>query len=183
MSIHSEAHAVIFVADYIGIDAAGKINAIGAGFALTGVTPEGQTPPQHVAVLIDVPSRYDGDEFALSLELREESSDSVVQVAGPTGQLEALRLQQVMQVNRPQISGAYLPTNLSCRVQATIGFPMGLQLQPGRTYGWHLQIDGQTRAGWVAKFHVVGPPPGPVFGGPSGPADIPGMGSPPAETT
>lgn len=179
MSIYTDAHAVVLIADYIGVDVQGKLNAIGAGFYLSGVGPDGQTPPQHVAVMIDVPNKYAGEEFALSLDLRNETTGDVVQIATPSGQLEALRLQQVVRVEKPSLQGIYLPSDLTCRAQVSIGFPVGLPLTPGNTYAWHLQIDGQHRPGWNVRFHVLGPPPGPVFGGPAGPADI--SNSPPPQ--
>jgi hypothetical protein len=179
MSIFLDAQAIVLVADYIGVDVAGKVNAIGAGFALSTIGPNGHTPPQSVAVLIDVPSKYAGEEFALSLELRNETTGSTVQLPVESGQLEALRMQQVIRVERPQILGAYIPSSITCRSQATIAFPTGLPLQPGTTYAWRLEIDTQTRPGWFARFHVLGPPPGPVFGGPAGPAELPESPQPP----
>lgn len=179
MSLFSDAHAVVLIADFIGADAAGKLNAIGAGFAISGIGPDGQTPPQHVAVMVDVPSKYAGDEYALLLELRNETTGAVVQVPSATGQLEALRMQQVVRVERPALGPAiYLPNDMTCRSQVTIGFPMGLPLEPGNSYAWQLRIDGQHRPGWIARFHVVGPRPGLVFGGPAGPADIPDVETP-----
>lgn len=173
MGIFQDAHATVILADYISIDAAGKINALGAGFTVSGVQPTGLTPPQHAAAIIDVPAKYGGQECAVSLELRNETSGSAVQLPGPSGQPEALRVSQVVKAERANIPGVYLPESMFCRVQVVIGFPNGLPLAPGNLYAWRLAIDGQTRNGWHARFYVPGPPPPPVFGGPAGPADIP----------
>jgi len=172
VSIHQDAHVVVFIADYIGVDAASKINAIGAGFAISGLQPTGMVAPQHIAVLVDVPSRYAGSEFAVSVELRNETIGGVVQLLGASGAPEALRVQQMAKAEPPVIPGVYLPELMFCRVQMMLAFPNGLPLAPG-LYAWRVELDGQTSPGWHASFYVPGPPPQPVFGGPAGPSDIP----------
>jgi len=180
VSIFTDAEVVVLLADYIGIDGGGKINALGLGFALAGLQPHGLTAPQHVVVMIDVPPKYAGQQFALSLELRDETAGQPVMVAtDPSGQLQPLRIQQVAQVRPPQVPGLYLPPDaVWCRIQVPVAFQDGLPVQPGHEYLWRVQIDGQTRAGWGARFFVPGPPPPPVFGGPLGPADIPNIQPP-----
>ncbi len=173
MSIHQDARAIVFVADYVGVDSAGKISAIGAAFAIGGVTPTGFVAPQHVAAVIDVPSKYVGQELALSLELRDVLAGQAVQVPGPTGQLEALRLQQIMRVQALTAEGVYVPQEMFCRLQLAVAFVNGIPLTPGRFYAWRLEIDGNHQPGWEAHFYVPGPPPPPVFGGPAGRADLP----------
>jgi hypothetical protein len=177
VGIFEDAHAFVLLADYIGVDAGGKINAIGAAFALTGVQQTGFTPPQYVAAIIDVPGKYAGQEFAASFELRDETAGTVVQMPGPSGQLESLRIQQVAKAERPQIPGVYLPEVMFCRVHMVLAFPNGLPLAPACMYQWRLQIDGQYRSNWQVSFYVPGPPPPPVFGGPAGPSDLPQMPS------
>lgn len=178
MSIFQDAHVVVFLADYVGIDTSSKINALGAGFTLSG-WQNGVAAPQHVAVMVDVPGKYVGQEFALTLELRDETADRAVQVPGQSGQLEALRMQQVARVEPPVAApGIYLPQAMFSRTQVVLGFPTGISLAPSNFYAWRVEIDGQTRKDWRAPFYVPGPPPGPVFGGPTGPSDIPGMPPP-----
>ncbi len=175
MPIYDDAHAVVLVADYIGVDAAARINALGVGFSITGMGQNGFSAPHHVADLIDIPSQYAGEVFALTLELRDKDANTVVQVPGPAGALEALRIQQATRVERPNLPGYYLPQEMFCRVQAAIAFVNGITLTPGRFYAWSLEIDGHHRPGWEATFYAPGPPPPMVFGGPSGPAAIPNM--------
>jgi hypothetical protein len=175
MAIYDDAHLVLILADYIGIDAAGKINALGAGFAMAGFQANGLTAPQHLAALIDVPGKYHGSQFAFSLELRDEDTGQPVQVPDPTGVLGALRVQNVITVTRSGRPDLYVPETMFARSQVSLGFPDGLPVQPGKMYGWHAQIDGKSRDHWVARFYVPGPPPPPVVGGPSGPASIPGL--------
>lgn len=179
MSIFDDAQVVVLAADYIGMDASGKINAIGAGFTVSGVLPTGLVAPQHIAVLVDLPSRHAGAEFSLSIELRDESTDSAVKVAGPGGQLEPLRIGQLAKVLQfPSVPGVYIPARMFCRVQALLAFPNGLPVAPGGFYFWRVEIDGQHRKHWKASFHVLGPPPPAVFGGPTGPAGIPTLPAP-----
>ena len=173
MGLAEDSHAQVLIADYIGTDAAGKINALGAGFVITGLQATGLTPPQYVVALIDVASEHAGREFPLLLELRDIEANVPVQVPGPTGGTEALRIQQLVKAERPQVPGIYLPENLFSRVQVSLGFPNGLPLAPGRLYEWRLEVNGTSQPGWRARFYVAGPPPAPVFGGPIGPADIP----------
>lgn len=168
MSIFADAHVTLFLADYASTDAAGKVNALGVGFALSGVQGNGFTAPQYVVGLVDVPSRYADQEFSLSLELRNDDTNQIVTLPpGPSGQREALRFQQLSKVEPPRFAGVYVPSSMYARVQVILAFQQGLILQPGVTYRWCLGIDGQSRAGWTARFHVAGPPPGPVVGGPA----------------
>lgn len=187
MTIYNEAHVVVLIADYIGIDSAGKINALGAGFGLAGVQPHGLTAAQYVIVLVDVPAKYAGQQVALTLELRDETTGQPVMLpTNPAGNLEPLRIQHVPQIPPVQVPGLYLPQDVvQSRVQMPVAFQDGLPLQPGHAYAWRVQIDGQTRDGWKAQFYVPGPPPPPVFGGPNGPPSITnimppaGQGDPP----
>lgn len=72
MSISEDAVVHVLVADHIALDAAGKVTALGAYFSIAGVDPEaGVSAPQHVVVIVDVPSRYRGQDFAVSIELRD----------------------------------------------------------------------------------------------------------------
>jgi hypothetical protein len=176
VGIFDEAHAFLLLADYIGVDAAGKLNALGAGFAVSGIQPNGLTAPMYLAAVIEIPSKFAGQELSASLELRDEETGSAVQLTGPSGQLEALRIQQVVKVERPALPGVYIPERMFCRVQLNVGFQTGLPLAPGHFYEWRLEIDGQHRKGWHVSFFVLGPPPGPVFGGKTGPADLPSLG-------
>jgi hypothetical protein len=173
MSVLDDARVLLFVADYAGVDAAQKINAIGAAFTLTGIQPQtGLTPPHHVVVIIDVPTEYVGTDFALAIELRRDDLNQAVTVPGPAGQPEAMRIQQIVRPEKPQVPpGAQMPPGLYARIQYVLAFPTGLQLPPGVTYRWRVEIEGQTKTGWDTVFHVLAPVPGPLFGGPSAPPD------------
>lgn len=168
-----DARVTLLIADYVGVDASNKVNALGAGFTMTGVNPTGLTPPMHLVVLIDIPSKYAGQDFALLLELRDDKAGKAVQVTGPNGTLEALRIQQVARGDRPQVQGAHVPDSVPVRVQVAMAFPGGLPLAANNSYTWRVELDGQHRKGWDVTFHVLGPPPPPVFGGQAtSPTDI-----------
>lgn len=179
-SIFEDAHVSVFVGDYIAVDAGGKLNAIGLGFTAVGIQQTGLSSPMCVATIIDLPRKHAGSEFSLSIELRDTDADEAVKVPGPSGQLEALRVQQVARVDPAQspVPGVYLPPDMPSRVQAILAFAAGLPLRPGGNYAFRIEIEGSHRKHWIAPFHVLGPPPGPVFGGPVGPADIPTVNPP-----
>lgn len=182
--IYDDAHVVVLIADFIGVDGSSKVNAIGLGSNVVGAQPvpipgtsmgaSGQTvmtAPQHLIVMVEVPAKYIRQQFALSVELRDENSGEAAKVAGPDGSVQPLRLQQAVTVEQPNVPGVYLPPDMFARVQIALAFPNGLPLTAGHYYNWRVEIDGQHRKGWRARFLVPGSPPPPVFGGPSGPAD------------
>lgn len=177
MALADEAQVTLLLADYIGIDAGGKINAIGAGVQILG-WQDGKTAPHHLAVWINVPSKRVGAKFTLSIELRNMDANEVVSVPGPLGQPEAMRVQQLATVERPTIPGMHLPDSISSRIQVALNFVTGLPLSAGHNYRWRLEIDGQHRKGWVTDFYVPEGPALPVFGGPAGSPTIPEVPDP-----
>jgi hypothetical protein len=76
MSIVDDARAVLILADYIAVDAGGKINALGCGWTITAVQQTGVTAPQSLAFMIDLPGKYSGQEFSLAIELHDETAGS-----------------------------------------------------------------------------------------------------------
>jgi hypothetical protein len=175
VSLVESARVTVLVADYVSVDSAGKLTAVGAGFMLTALQPDGQSPPQHLAVLVEVPNAESGHDFALGVSLIDETTGQPVLVPGPSGEPEALRLAQVVQAQAPALQGMLVPSGVPGRVQLVLAFPQGLPLEVGHSYRWSVEVDGQTQPGWSAWFHVPSPAPGPVFGGPPGPATIPSI--------
>ncbi len=173
MALLDDARVTLLLADYVAVDASGKLTAVGAAFTLTGLGPDGHTPPMHVAVLVDVPAHLVGQDFAMSVELRDDGSGAPVLVAGQDGEPEPLRVAQVMRAQPPAVPGLQVPASAPGRVQVVLGFPGGLPLEIGHSYRWSVELDGATRPEWSVVFHVPSPAPGPVFGGPSGPTSIP----------
>lgn len=175
MATLNEALVNIIVADYVGVDAAAKVNILGGGFSITSVQPTGLTAPQHVVAIVDLPPDFAGQQVGVTLELRDHTTGNAARMIGPSGQPEALRISQLVKIEAPQIPGYYLPPDMPCRTQVALAFPNGLQLEAGHHYAWHVRLDDTTSKGWRAQFHVAGPPPPPVFGGPAGPSNIEGV--------
>lgn len=178
MSMFSEAHVTVLIGDYISVDlGSGKVYGLGLGFQfLPANPPTNLTPPMSLGVLIDIPSSYAGQQVPVVIELRDLTLNQVVSFTPPGGSgPEALRIQQLMLVNKPAILGVYVPDTVPARLQAAITFPNGVMVVPGHRYAWKLEIEGQTRPGWSAEFHVLDSQPPPLFGGPTGrsPSDLP----------
>jgi hypothetical protein len=173
VSLFDHARVTVLLADYVAVDAAGKLTAVGAAFTLTGLQPDGHTPPMHVAVLVDVPGAHVGQDFALGVSLIDEETAQPVVVPSADGQGEALRVGQVVQAQQASVPGMVVPAGTPGRVQLVLGFPQGLPLVQGRSYVWSVELDGRTKPEWASWFHVPAPAPGPVFGGPAGPSSIP----------
>jgi hypothetical protein len=173
VSLRDAARVTVLIADYVAVDAAGKLTTVGAGFTLSGVQPDGTTAPQHVAVLVDVPGPQVGEDFALGVALRDDESGEVVLMPRPDGQAQPLQVAQVVRAQPYSAPGLHVPSGVPGRVQLVLGFPTGLPLEAGRTYRWVVELDGATKPEWSAWFHVPGAAPGPVFGGPVSPTTIP----------
>lgn len=177
MTLLTDAQVAITLADFANADAQGKINVVGAGIRLLGFDPNtGACPPFFLMVNIALPDRYGGTSFALTIELRDVTTGQHFQLPGPTGALEPLRAQQVVPVPHLQVPAQFgQPDDAVVSMNVIMGFPNGLPLQPGHGFEWRIEIDGQSRH-WTYKFHILGPAPGPVFGGPVGSPNIPGVG-------
>lgn len=172
MSAYDDARALILLADYAGVDASGKVNAIGAAFNVTALDHRGQTPPHYVIVFVSVPRSYVGQDFSVVIELRRADLNQTVTLPTPAGQAEALRIQQVARPEMPMVApGTLLPADLDSRVQYVLAFPNGLSLQAGVTYRWRVEVEGHSKPDWEAPFSVLAPVPPPIFGGPSAPPD------------
>jgi hypothetical protein len=177
LTAFDDALVQVLLADYIGIDAGGKFNLIGQGFQYTAIQPSGVSNPMFILAIVDVPSRYVGTQVSVSLELIDLTENGSFKLPAATGRPEALRAEQMFDINPPVIAapGFQAPRNMSARAQMVMGFPNGLPLSPGKDYEWRVLVDGQRRKGWVARFHVLAPVPPMVFGGQGGPSEIPNV--------
>jgi hypothetical protein len=178
VAVADDARAFVLLADYAVVDAAGKTNAIGAAFGWTGLGPNGLTPPQSVAAVIEVPAKYQGDTVNVSLELVDLTTASAVMLPSPSGKPEALLIQQDTLITRTPAGMLPLPQDFPARVNFVLSFASGLPLSSGNDYEWRLKINGYHRKGWGARFYVLPVVKDPVFGGPGGPADIPDVENP-----
>lgn len=186
MSIFTEAQVEIFLCDFANNDAAGKLNVIGGGIGFVGANP-GSSAPFTVAVAVRVPAKFVNSSYSLTVELHDVTTGQLFKVPGPpSGQLEPLRAQQVVTVTAPQLpQNVAVPDDIMIGHHMLMNFTGGLPLPQGHSFEWRAQIDGQHLKGWFYRFHMLGPAPGIVFGGPSNPSNIPGVGEyimdPPAD--
>jgi hypothetical protein len=173
VSIFDDALVSLILGDYVAAEPTGKINAIGAGFQTTTIQPTGNIGPQCVALLIDVPQKYAGQQYPVSLELRNVDTNSVVPIPG-TNPPQATRFQQLVTATRPMVPGIAVPDSVPCRHQMVLQMHDGIPLAAGR-YAWRVEIDGKHRPNWHAYFTVLAPPAAPVVGGPTAaaPTDLP----------
>jgi hypothetical protein len=162
MSIGEEARAQLILADYANADAAQKLNLLGGGWQVTSITQSGLTPPQALVAAIEVPERYAGEEFPVSLTLVDEAGEPV-KIPGPSGNIDALRIAQLVKAERPNVPGILLHGKVWSRVQVILNFAGGLPLRPGQSYTWGLEIDGHHNPQWSANFYVAAPPQ-PIMG-------------------
>lgn len=179
MSISNDAQVTILLADFANVDGQGKINAVGAGITNFMMGPGAQaTSPFAVVVVIMIEPKHVGSDYAFSLELHDITRGHIAKVGGgPGGQMQPLRAQQSITVEPFQVQAPFAkPDHARAQNIIAMNFPTGLPLQPG-TYEWKVSIDTQTRQQWRYRFHVLGPAPGIVFGGPDNPPDIPGVGT------
>lgn len=165
----------VLLADYAAADAVGKVNVLGVGWSITALNPQsGTTTPQTVVVMVDSPPDLYGEDFALSLTLRN-SDGHPVEVPGPTGAPQAMRVGQNVHIDEPAFPpGTNVPRHtMWAHTQVLLNLGNGIPLPPGHLYTWSVDIDGTHRTDWEVSFFVVAPPSLPVFGGPAGPSDIP----------
>ncbi len=124
------------------------------------------TPPFSVVAAVAVPAEYQGEEYALSLDLRDDSGE-VVTIEGPNG-AEKMRITQLIQVEAPHIPNVRLPRYAhSARYQVIANFTPGLVLPSNAAYKWTVELDGNPRGDWQADFYLLNPTMlgrGPVIG-------------------
>jgi hypothetical protein len=157
MSIGDEARACLLLGDYANADSAGKLNLLGGGWKVTGLTPSGLSGPQALVAAIEVPPNYAGTEFAVSLTLLDEAGEPV-KVPTPTGGMDPLRIAQLVKAEIPNVPGVLLHGKVWSRVQVILNFSNGLPLQAGHAYTWKLEIEGVENSQWAASFYVGAPP-------------------------
>lgn len=179
MTLISDAQVQILLADYLSLDAANKLNMIGGGLSYIGGQGGGQpSSPFAVSVTVTVPAaRYVGTTYALNVELHDVTVGRLLMVPTESGQMTPLRAQQAVTVPPTQVApGMAVPADALQGHQMVMQFAGGLPLDPGHSYEWRVEIDGQKRRDWFFRFHVLAPAAGPVFGGPANPSAIPGFG-------
>lgn len=164
--LRDTARVAVVLADYAATDAINKVNILGAGWAVAGRDlASGAVPPQTLVVFIDVPPPFYGQDFTVSLQLMDQAGQ-VVQLPGPVGEPQALRVAQIVRAEEPVTpAGSNIPKGvLWSHSQIIFSLPNGLPLPPNQLYTWTIEIDGEHRDVWAVSFYVPGPPPPPVIG-------------------
>ncbi|MGL5828179.1 MAG: hypothetical protein ACRC0L_01260 [Angustibacter sp.] len=165
-SVADQIRVSLLIADFAAGDAAGKANIIGAGSPVIPVDPShGQTAPQSVLALLDVPPTLYEEEFVVTLALHDGLGE-LVQVPAPAGGTHALRIANVVKAPVPTFQpGVYVPSRTVWgHTQVVLNFPTGLPLERGQLYTWRLSIDSTSDPRWATSFYVPGADPGPVIG-------------------
>lgn len=106
-------------------------------------------PPQAVIALVDVPWDMTNQPHEMVLQLLDADGQTV-QVPGPTGEPQPLRVENRVEVGRPP----GLPSGTEIKVPLVINLGQGLPLVPGQRYRWQLEINGHTKEHWSAAFYV-----------------------------
>lgn len=152
----------MILGDYANADSAGKVNILGAGWQVAPLQPTGFTPPHALAALIAAPPRYYDQEFAVTITLRDEAGQPV-QVPGPIGEPQTLRVQQILKAERPAAPGMLTMDKPWAQAKVMVNFLNGLPLQGSHLYTWDLEIEGTPNPAWAVSFFVAGPA-SPVIG-------------------
>lgn len=144
--------AVLILADATQADAAGKLHALGAGWAVTS-TP---TPPMGLMVIIDCPWDQTNTQHKIVIDLLDADGRPVSFEAGPMGDpIPAMHIEGDLEAGRPP----GMPAGTPIRQTLAIGMAGGMPLAPGK-YEFHMTIDGQHVDSWTSTFTVQQQQPG-----------------------
>lgn len=157
--IADTARATVIVADFINVDAGGKMNIIGAGITTVALdATTGQTSPFYVAALANVDPKFVGQQFSFELALYSHDNGEVVTMPTAVGEGVAIRMGSIVHVPPPQPPpGSFIPPGtIRPGANLLVNFP-GLPLAAGKYYEWRASIDGSPVA--EAGLLVPGPPP------------------------
>lgn len=159
----------LLLADYIAVDATGKLNVIGGNIQMVGYNPNtALTGPFACAALLEFPHALVQEAPAIELVLEDEAGIPVPMPnpAGPDAPPQYVRLGNAAPLSEPAFPpGVFVPKGtVGPRAQIVLYFQNGLPLTPGRSYAFRIRVDSETRSHWALTFFVPGPMPGPVIG-------------------
>lgn len=167
MSVAAEsAHVTLLMADYASGDSQGKLNIIGGGVTVLGLeeTAGATTAPHAVVAIVSFGAEFVGESPAVELALEDEQG-ALVELPGPAGVPQFLRVGQAEQLKPLVITGRRVPNNaIRPSVQFVMHFATGLPLVAGRQYLWRIKVDHETRDEWTLAFYVPALATGPVVG-------------------
>jgi hypothetical protein len=135
----SDMRVTMLLADHAQV-ADGKLFISGGGWSFCGPGPV----PCSVAVLFHVPWQHTDEKMAFSLRLVDEDGHPVLQ-PGPRGP-QPVQVDGQFEARRPP----WMTPG------SEIGVPMSfgsvLNLPPGRSYTWVLEVSGHTEEDWRLSF-------------------------------
>lgn len=143
--ISERIEATILLADYVSVDAAGKLNIIGGGIRFVGVDPNtGATSALGLLVVLNSP--LSGDSPAVEI-LLTTATGQVMSLPGPDGKNQPLRIAQNVDFAEPALPGVAVPKgSVPSTVQIALNFANGLPLKAGYSYQFRVQVDHDTVA-------------------------------------
>lgn len=163
--VAESAHVRLLLADYAIVDSSGKINMIGGGVTVLGLNQQtATTAPHAVIAVISFGTEFIGETPAVELSLEHENG-ALVEIPGPGGLPQFLRVGQAEQLKPLMLQGLHVPNDaVRPTIQFVMHFATGLPLATGHTYAWRVRVDHQTRDEWTETFFVPSPAQGPVIG-------------------
>ncbi|RAN69338.1 hypothetical protein B5P43_36525 [Bacillus sp. SRB_336] len=153
------AGGTVLIADFVNVDAAGKVNIVGGGIQFLGFDPAtGMTAPFYVFVNITVSiPTVEATQSAVEVILIDADGQPVT-LNGPEGQNTVLFRQDVDFRHKDVPNQQRPPMGFPGTSNFVLGFPGGLPLTVGSSYEWVVLLDG-TRLAATTIFV-----PGPVAG-------------------
>ena len=152
----SSADGNILIADFVNVDAAGKVNIIGGGVQFLGFDPDtGMTAPfsLYASITVTLPSL---DEASAAIEILLVDADGQpVTLPGPDGpnQLRFNQSVDFAHASNPAVQPP--PMGFPGSSNVVMNFPGGLPLPAGSTYEWVVLMDGRRLSS--TTFFVPGP--------------------------
>lgn len=174
--ISDVAVARLLVSDYAAGGDSGKINILGAGLTVIGRDAStGLSSPFSVLATVSFDPRHAGETPAIELLLEDEAG-APVELPGPAGPLaqpQTMVVAQAHPIEEPQFPGLNVPRRtIRPTLQMVLNFGTGLPLAGGYYYTWRIKIDNSSSNAWTERIYVLATPPGIIFGGPMGSADL-----------
>lgn len=156
MSDISSATGNILIADFVNIDAAGKVNVIGGGVQFLGFDPAtGLTAPfsLYASVTVSLPSI---DDASATLEVMLIDTDGQPVTLPGTDGPNTLRFSHMVDfAHAANPSVQQPPMGFPGSSNVVMNFPGGLPLPAGSTYEWVVLMDGMRLSS--TTFFVPGP--------------------------
>lgn len=133
----------VLIADFVNVDAAGKVNVIGGGIQFLGSDPgNGLTAPfaVYVNITVSIPM-FEETSAAVEVALVDTDGQPVT-VPSPDGP-NMMRFHQDVDFRhtlRPDVQQP--PIGFPGSSNIVLNFPGGLPLTPGSSYEWVVLLDG-----------------------------------------